>query len=388
MHATWDDSPAKKMTGRKTVVHVVYSFSVGGLENVIVQLINRLPKDKFAHVVLSLTSIGDIKDRVQDQAVRYVALHKPQGHAVSLYPRIWSVLREIRPDVLHSCNLAALEVTPVAWLAGIPLRVHAEHGWDAHDPDGQNRKYRWIRRLYQPFVSQYVAVSADISRYLLEAVGISRAKVVQVENGVDTDAFRPTLQSGVNIPGCPFDPAESWLVGTIGRMQTVKNQPLLARAFVRVLQQHPEAARKMRLVMVGDGALRPHVESILEEAGVKNLAWLAGTRNDVDKILPHLKCFVLPSVAEGTSCTLQEAMACGVPAVATDVGGNPGLVLDGRNGYLVPSQNVAEMASAIWKLYSQPELAARFGAESRLRAEQNYGMDAMVARYEKLFSPE
>ena len=137
---------------------------------------------------------------------------------------------------------------------------------------------------------------------------------------------------------------------------------------------------------MGEGPLRGEVQDILAKAGVQHLAWLAGARNDVADILRSLDCFVLPSQAEGTSCTLQEAMACGLPVVATAVGGTPDLVEQGVTGWLVPSDDEAAMADALWRCYTDAELARSLGATARARALANYGLDGMVQRYEKLFS--
>ena len=147
-----------------------------------------------------------------------------------------------------------------------------------------------------------------------------------IANGVDTQVFSPAQAAPSAVPGCPFVLGENWLLGTVGRLQSVKNQPLLIRAFVRLLQDHPEAAIRMRLVVVGEGPLRAEIETLLADANVSHLAWLAGARDDVADVLRMLNCFVLPSQAEGTSCTLQEAMACGLPVVATAVGGTPDLL--------------------------------------------------------------
>lgn len=369
---------------RRRIVHVVFSFAVGGLENVIVQLINRLPADRFEHVVLSLTTISDFRSRIQQPDVRFIELRKPPGHAVPLYPRIYRLLRELRPEVLHTCNLAALEIAPLAWLARVPLRIHAEHGWDAHDPLGQNPRYQRLRKLYRPFVSHYVAVSKGLDDYLGEKVGVEPARRTLIANGVDTDVFAPGPL--VAVPGCPFAPGRHWLVGTVGRLQTVKNQPLLAQAFVRLLREHPLAAQRTRLVVVGEGPLRQQVEAILKEAGVQHLAWLPGSRDDVAAVLRMLDCFVLPSLAEGTSCTLQEAMASGVPAVATAVGGTPDLVEEGVTGHLVPSGDEAALADGIWRCLEHPERSQAMGRVARERARSRFGMDAMVRPYERLFS--
>lgn len=369
---------------RQRVVHVVYSFGIGGLENVIVQLINRLPHDRFEHVVLSLTSIGDSKARIQRNDVQFIALNKKPGHAVPLYPQIWKLFRQLRPDVVHTCNLAALEVVPLAWLAGVPVRLHAEHGWDAHDPSGKSLRYQRVRRLYRPFVSHYVAVSADLDNYLAHRVHVSSRHRSIIANGVDTEVFSPDLAS-VHVPkDCPFQPRQHWLVGTVGRLQTVKNQPLLARAFVRMLEQHPQAAERARLVIVGDGPLRANVQSILHDAGRESLVWLPGTRDDIAEILRALDCFVLPSQAEGTSCTLQEAMATALPVIATSVGGTPALLSQGDTGWLVPSDDVDALADCMWQCFQAPQEAKRKGLRARASILAQHGVEAMVRRYQSL----
>lgn len=371
---------------RQHVLHVVYRFDVGGLENVIVQLVNRLPPERFEHTVLSLTTVGEFARRIESKGVRFIALDKPPGHAVGLYPRLWRLLRELRPDVLHTCNIAPLEIVPVAWLAGVPRRIHVEHGWDAHDPQGLSRKYRWLRRFYRPFVSRFVSVSADLDRYLRDAVGVPQAQRCLVGNGVDTQAFRP---DGGAAPGdCPFRPGDHWIVGTVGRMMTVKNQPLLARAFVELLRQRPELAARARLVMVGDGPLRAEVERVLREAGRQELAWLPGARGDVAELLRSLDVFVLPSQAEGTSCTLQEAMASGRAVVATAVGGTPDLVRDGCDGLLVPSDDESAMVNALARLHDEPALAQSLAHAARRRAVAEFSIDTMISAYDSLFAGE
>lgn len=374
--------------GRIRVMHVVHSFGIGGLENVIVQLINRLPSARFEHVVLALTTVSEFHQRVVRPGVRFIALHKPPGHAVPLYPRLYRLLRELRPDVLHTCNLAALEVVPLAWLARVPLRVHAEHGWDAHDPQGRNPRYQRLRRLYRPFVSHYVAVSRDLYDYLDRAVGVPARRRSLIANGVDTDTFAPATGAPHAVPGCPFEPGRHWLVGAVGRLQTVKNQPLLARAFVRALQNQPAMRNTARLVIVGEGPLRAEVERVLAEAGMADLAWLPGARDDVADVLRSLNLFVLPSQAEGTSCTLQEAMASGLPVVATAVGGTPDLVQEGVTGHLVLPDDEQALAGAMVRAFGDPDTSASQGQASRERALRCFAIGAMVRQYQQLFDRE
>lgn len=371
---------------RRHIVHVVYSFSIGGLENVIVQLINRLPAERFRHTVISLTSISDFKNRITRPEVDFVALNKQPGHAIPLYPRIFRLLRQLKPDVLHTCNLAALELVPLGWLAGISSRIHAEHGWDAHDPQGTNPRYIKVRKFYKRFVSHYIAVSEDLDNYLANAVGIPVHRRSLIANGVDTDLFCQADGIPYTVEGCPFQAGKHWLFGTVGRLQTVKNQPFLARAFVRLLAQHPEAAASMRLVIIGEGPLRAEVERILREGNAAAYAWLPGSRNDIPDILRMLDCFVLPSQAEGTSCTLQEAMAAGLPCIATAVGGTPNLIEEGITGTLIAPDDDASLASALWRAWIEPEVSTRIGIAARQKTLATFAISRMVDRYAALFS--
>ncbi len=116
---------------------------------------------------MSLTDIDeDFAQRIASKEVELVALGKRRGHALDIYPAMWRLLRRLRPAIVHTRNLAALEMTPVAWAAGVPARVHGEHGRDAVDPDGRNLRRQRIRRLYRPFVTHYVALSPDLEAYL------------------------------------------------------------------------------------------------------------------------------------------------------------------------------------------------------------------------------
>jgi sugar transferase (PEP-CTERM/EpsH1 system associated) len=370
------------------VAHVLLRFDTGGLENGVVNLINHMPHGAYRHMVIALTEVTDFRKRLQRDDVECVALHKGPGHGAKLYPRLWRLLREKRPAIVHTRNLAALEMQAAAWAAGVPLRIHGEHGRDVDDLDGSSLRHQRLRRLYAPFVQRWVALSQDLERYLVGPVGIRPDKVVQIYNGVDARAFAPPAPLAPHaqalppgIPGCPFHAPDHWLIGTVGRMAAVKNQTLLAQAFVRALQRDPAFGQRARLVMVGDGPLRAQAQAVLDEAGAGALAWLPGERSDVADIMRGLACFVLPSLAEGISNTILEAMASGLPVVATAVGGNVELIEDGRTGCLVRPEDADAMATSLLQLFHAPDLARGFGEAGRARVEARFSMQAMVRAY-------
>jgi sugar transferase (PEP-CTERM/EpsH1 system associated) len=372
--------------GRPLVLHVVYRFAVGGLENGVVNLINRMPESAARHGVIALDGIDDgFRARVRRDDVIYVALGKPPGHAFRLYPRLHALFRELKPDIVHTRNLAALEAAVPAWAAGVPVRIHGEHGWDAADPSGTSRKRQLMRRAYRPFVHRYVALSRHLSDYLQAKIGVPEARIEQIYNGVDTARFRPAPQGRAPIEGSPFNAPGLFVLGWAGRMEEVKGLASLARAFVGARALSPEAERRLRLVLVGDGPARREVESILAAADARSLAWLPGERADVPELMRGLDCFVLPSLAEGISNTILEAMASGLPVVATRVGGNPELVEDGASGRLVPAADSEALARAIVRYLGDRLTAAQHGAAGRQLAERRFSLERMVSDYARLY---
>ena len=373
---------------RPLVLHVMYRFDTGGLENGVVNLINHMPAQAYRHAVLALTEVTNFSRRIQRSDVEFISLRKPPGHGVWQYPKLFKLFRQLRPAIVHSRNLAALEVQTPAWAAGVPVRIHGEHGRDVGDLDGSNVAYQRVRRFYKPFVHHYLALSRDLDDYLVTKVQVPQKKITQVYNGVDTESFVPDSGGARPISGCPFDPSTHWLVGTVGRMQTVKDQVMLANAFVQALSQAPQLQPRLRLVMVGEGPLRAQALAVLDAAGLAQLAWLPGERGDVADIMRGLHAFALPSLAEGISNTILEAMASGLPVVATAVGGNADLVLQGQTGFIVPPANPQAMAHHLVELASKPQLARSMGEAGRQRVQANFSMQAMVSTYQSVYDQQ
>jgi sugar transferase (PEP-CTERM/EpsH1 system associated) len=367
------------------IVHVVYGFSVGGLENGLVNLLNRMPRERWRHVIVSLTQVSSrFAERVERSDVQFIELDKRPGHLVRDYPRLYRLFQQLRPAVVHTRNLAALEAVVPAWAAGVPVRIHGEHGWNNEDPEGRRRRYQYLRRLYRPFVNRYVALSRHLRDYLEREVGVPLERVSQLYNGVDTERFRPAVERPP-IAGCPFGRPDDWLVGWVGRMDPVKNVRSLVQGFARAVERSPVAANHMRLVLVGDGPMRESVEQLVEHHRLRSRVWLAGERADVAQIMQGLDCFALPSLGEGISNTILEAMATRLPIVATRVGGNAELIESSMSGLLVPPANSDALADALLCYYQDRAMARRHAKAARRVAESRFSLARMVTDYCSLY---
>jgi sugar transferase (PEP-CTERM/EpsH1 system associated) len=260
----------------------------------------------------------------------------------------------------------------------VPVRVHGEHGWDVLDLDGSNRRYRLLRRAMRPFVHHYITVSRHLEAFLDGIVDLPAGRVSQIYNGVDSERFHP---GRAPLGPAGFAPDGAVVIGTVGRMQQVKDQLTLVRAFLELLALRPGAAARLRLVLIGEGPLRAQAEQLLRAGGVVDRAWLPGARDDIPALLRGIDIFVLPSLAEGISNTILEAMATGLPVVATAVGGNGELVQADVTGRLVPPADPQALAAALAGYVDEPAMLVQHGRAARQRIEMEFSLAAMVARY-------
>jgi len=367
------------------IVHVVYSFGTGGLENGLVNIINRTPPDRYRHAILCLTDAGLFASRVVRHDVPIVALRCPAGHNFSVYVRVWSALRALGPAIVHTRNLATLEAQIPAFLLPGVKRVHGEHGRDVFDLEGNNRKYNVLRRLLRPIVQRYVTVSKDLADWLELRVRVPPVRIRQIYNGVDANQFSPTVGARTDAGPPGFLMAGALVIGTVGRLVAVKDQRTLLFAFADLVRRNRDLASRLRLVVVGEGELRHELEQQAAACGVSHAVWFTGDRSDVADLMRLFDLFVLPSLGEGVANTILEAMATGLPVIATRVGGNPEVVTHGQTGALVSAGDAGALASAMNDFITDEALRMRCGAAARAEVMQRFDWGSCVDAYLSLY---
>ncbi len=384
------------MSSAPLIAHIVFALDTGGLENGLVNIINRTSTSQLRHMVICLTSSGRFSERIQlrDQ-VPVIELRKPPGHSLATFWRLWCVLRQYKPDIVHSRNLAALECQWITLLLPGIKRVHSEHGRGVADLHGTNWKNNLLRKLSRPLIHHYVAVSQDLKAWLEKTIGVRPDKVSQIYNGVDFDQFSANdkvhkklskTESSFRDPGRspPQYDEENLVIGTVGRLTAVKDQRLIFEAIAH-LKQSGRWCNNIRILIVGGGDLRQELESLADTLELSDITHFTGDRDDVNSLLQLMDIFVLPSLTEGISNTLLEAMASELPVVATRVGGTPEIIEDGQQGFLIPSRNSQALADALYKLIHDKSLRTAMGQRGRTNVEVNFNWENTINFFSALY---
>jgi sugar transferase (PEP-CTERM/EpsH1 system associated) len=357
------------------VAHVVLSMEIGGLESVVLDLVRESPRLGQGVAVACTERTGALAAQVEALGVRVSCVHKRPGVRLETIGRLVSVLREYRPDVVHTHQIGALFYAgPAARRAGVPVVVHTEHGKHY----GECRRTRWIGWLAGRHAARFLCVSADIAAAAEAHRIVPRRKIHVVPNGIDTDRFRDggnpgLLRQSLGIPpGAP-------LIGTVGRLCEVKRQDLLIRAFHRVRARVADA----HLLLVGDGPLMGELSALAAGLGLADQVHFAGYQPRPEPYLHAMDVFALSSRSEGMPLAVLEAWAAGLPVVATRVGGLPDLIDDGGTGLLVSFGDEDALAGSLCDLIADPDFTRRLGEAGRNRVESHFSLRRMADEYQR-----
>jgi sugar transferase (PEP-CTERM/EpsH1 system associated) len=371
------------VNGKPLIVHVLYRLDTGGMERILVSLINATA-DRYRHAVITLCGFGPLRAEIEHTVSACLSLDKKPGNDWRCYLRLWRALRRLKPDLVQTYNIGTLDLAPMVKLAGVRRLVHAEHGRDAADPNGENPRYRRLRRWMAPFIDRYVVVSEDLRHWLVERAGVQPSKVTYIANGIDLAAFDARrVVSRQRRLLADFAPPGSVLLGNVARLDKVKDQGSLLAAFA--LLRDETAPSPCRLIIAGEGSQRGALQQQIDQLGLRETVRLLGDRNDVSALLAECDVFVLSSIAEGMPVTLMEAMASGLPVVATDVGGVSSVVDDGVTGTLVPARDPRALANALESYVADESLRRGHGAAGHARAVDHFSLNVMVASYVALY---
>jgi glycosyltransferase involved in cell wall biosynthesis len=362
---------------RPGVLQVVHTLSPGGTERLVIELSRRLaPRLRIR--VCCLDAEGEWSSELTRAGIGVDALQRSPGFRPSLGRRIAAIAKKHDLHVLHCHQYSPFVYGAIATLVRPRLRlVFTEHGRVSDAPPSRKRQ------LVNPWLVRrghlLCAVSGELRQHMLRE-GFPAEDFRVVCNGIDAGEL-PDGAARARARLLLDAPSGLQLLGAVGRLDPVKNLTLMIDAFARVARLHHD----VRLVLIGDGPERARLEQHAGETGVGDRIQFLGMRHDARTLMPAFDVLLNTSTTEGQSVTILEAMAAGVPVIATSVGGTPEVVVDGETGVLVPSRSLDPLVTAVADLLADPERARALGLSGRRRLEARFTLDRMVADYERLY---
>lgn len=367
-----------RKVSRISVLHIVLSTATGGMENVIYNLVSAHNPDRLKLHVACLESVGPLSEKLKAKGVATDLLPRMTPGISMVYPSaLISYIRESGCQVVHTHSGCWAKVAiACAWIPRVKL-VYTDHG--RAFPELRDRIF-WDR-ISVKFTDRVVAVGEPLRKYLINTVKLPPSKVMTIRNGIDTERFKPSESiRGEVRHELGYSPGQV-VIAMVARLAPVKNHCLLIETFAKLGSTNQNA----RLLIIGDGDLRGSLEKQVTESRLSDNVKFTGDRSDVDRLLCAADIATLSSQSEGISLTLLEAMSTGLPVVATNVGGNPTIITEGHDGFLV-GQDTESYVAALGKLAASESLRKTMGAAARKTIEQKWSVDQMADRYEELYA--
>jgi len=358
------------------VLHITYDMNIGGTEQVIKNLVLGLDSQQYRSSVLCIDgSVGPWGEELQESGVTHYCLSREPGFDLALIRNIRTIIKDGRYDIIH-----AHQYTPFTYgwfgsvLTGVPL-IFTEHG--RFYPDVSSFKRRCINPLLQLRTASITAISKATKQALIDYENMSEQKIQVIYNGISDNVCAIDLEFKQNL-----GLASGQIVfGTISRLDPIKNQRMMIQAFARAYRENDA----VRLLIVGDGPMRDELETLVHELNLGSVVIFTGFKANPQQYLAVMDVFLLPSLSEGTSMTLLEAMSFSKPALATAVGGTPEIVVDGETGYLVPSNATEDLAEKMCILACSESLRVEMGVSARKAFEAQFTLKKMCEEYEALY---
>lgn len=363
----------------KKILHLIETSGPGGAEKMLISLVEHLDKNQYRSVICLLKD-GWLNTQLQRRGFETFIVPQPHSIDFGWLLKLKTRIKNMGIHLMHAHEFAMnTYASLLSVITGVPV-IATVHGknyyWE-----------RWWRRLAYRFVSRQttmVAVSEDIKKFLMQKCGIKNDRIIVVHNGIDLDLYRPegekrewTRRELCIRNGQP-------VVGTIGNLYPVKGHTYLLKAIAIVKIMFPT----VRLLIAGRGRMLGKLLNESQTLGIQDHVIFLGFREDTASLLQAIDLFVLPSISEGLPLSVLEAMACGKPVIATNVGGLPEVVVDGQSGFLVSSENPESLAKRMMLLLGYKSLSDQFGRVGRARVEKEFSLGSMVQKYQGLYETD
>jgi len=361
---------------RKKIIYIIGGLSKGGAERQLYELVKSINRDKFDPVVISLSEGGYWSKEIQKLNIQLIEIPRKKNKEFKRLFKLIKLLKSMKPDIVHTYMFSANSYGRIAAiLTRVPIIIASERSLPEIGKD-KSRYQISIDKLFASFSHGIICNSYVANKILITKYSFDTKKVFTVHNGIDVGLFfRENSKNQKKLA--------RKVVGTIGRIDALKNHKLLLDMAKNVLDKSNN--KDIKFLIVGEGPLRDELERHSQNLGIENKIVFTGERNDIPDLLQMMDVFVLTSNWEGLSNAIMEAMASSLPCVATDVGGNSELVLDGETGYIVSPNDPGAAAQKVLYLINDRLLAKEMGVKGRKRIEESFSAIKMIKNTEEVY---
>ncbi len=375
---------SSKKNGRIHILHVVDGFRMGGAEYKLWELIEKTDRQKFEVALVNVGPMGPLEKKFKDLNVDFFDLQRKHRFDFLPFLKLYIIIRKLKVDIIQTTLFWA---DFIGALVGTIARVKAIISWETVTHSGiyyhgqLQRKYGY--RFAMNFCDKIIAVSAQVKQSLKQYPGLNSQKVEVIHYGVDLERFRPLSAANKAKKRCEINlPGDAFVIIVVGRLEPQKGHKDLVEAVKPLIQRN----NKLYVIFVGDGSQRSALENQVGENGLNENIRFFGRREDICDILNSADLFCLPSIAgEGLPNAILEAMACGVPVVATDVGGSLEVVTNGVNGFIVPFGDIAQLRASISKLVNDNNLLNQQSIAARKTVINQFSLDKQIENFKNLY---
>ena len=360
------------------IMHVTFNMRIGGTEQVIRQIIENSAPEKFVHEILCIDGeAGSLGQELKAKGIHIECTQRKTGIDFNLILFIRRLIKVNKIDVLHCHQYTPFFYGALSAIGKAAKVIFTEHG--RFYPDRRHVKRRFINPLLALATDHITAISKSTADALAEYEYLRRDRIKVVYNGI-RDLQTDKLDKSELLNMLRLEDNHRY-IGTISRLEPIKNQAMMIRAFHQTKQLVPE----LKLIIIGDGAIKSDLIALARSLSIEQDVIFTGFIDNPQKLLSLFEIFLLSSFSEGTSMTLLEAMSLSRPCVVTNVGGNPEIVDNFKTGRLVPSDDVSSFSQAITEVLLDRQLAELYGEAGRSRFLDNYTVNRMIDSYEKVY---
>jgi len=367
-------SQAQNSADPKRIAFCITELDPGGAERNLLQLAKRLDRANWEPHVYSLQPGGALISDFETAGIPVTSLQASKRNPLGIVNQLTRELKQFQPHILQSFLYHANIVGRIAARrACVPIVVSG-----VRVAEKRSKRRLWLDWLTDRLVTHHVCVSAAVAQFMIDQAGLPAEKVTTIPNGVDAACFaeaKPVDLSQFSIP------KNSTTLLFVGRLDPQKAPLNLMQACEPVLSRQ----KQVHLLLVGDGPLKPDIESWIEQHSLVNRIHLTGWRDDVAGIYKAAHCLVLPSLWEGMPNVVLEAMAAGLPVVATNVEGCNELIQDHQTGLLVPPDDISALSEAISAMLQNPNRASEYAQSSQVIVFKYFTQNIMAQKYIELY---